>query len=125
MSKEVPTVARNTSLEEYVHEVLRTGRRSHIVMGADRPVGFVTLHAAREVPKDEWGNTSIQAVMKPIDQIHWATPQDPALGVLERMIKEDINQMPVIADGRIVGIVAREAILSLLQTRLRIGHAGQ
>lgn len=125
MSSEVPTITRNTSIEEYVHEVLRTGRRSHVVTDGDRPVGFITLHAAREVPKDEWANTSIQAVMKPIDQIHFASPQEPALGVLERMMKEDINQMPVIADGRIVGIVAREAILSLLQTRLRVGRLAE
>ena len=124
MSHDVPTVPRDMSLEEYVQEVLRTGRRSHVVTGAGNPVGFVTLRAAREVPKDEWANTSIQAVMRPIDSVHWATPQEPALAVLERMMKEDINQMPVISEGHIVGIVARDAILGLLQTRLRMGHVG-
>jgi len=62
--------------------------------------------------------------MRPIDSVHWATPQEPALAVLERMMKEDINQMPVISEGHIVGIVARDAILGLLQTRLRMGHVG-
>lgn len=125
MTHDVPTVPRDTSLEEYVHEVLRTGRRFHIVTGADTPVGLVTLHAARAVPREEWPNTSIQAAMIPIDRIHWASPQEPALSVLERMQTEDINQMPVLSEGKIVGIIARDTILRVLQTRLQLGHLAE
>ncbi|MGC1635638.1 MAG: site-2 protease family protein [Candidatus Acidiferrales bacterium] len=122
MTQDVPTVERNISVEDYVHEVLRTGRRCHVVTGAGRPVGLVTLHSAREVPRDEWSNTSIQAVMMPFDRIHAATPEEPALGVLERMQAEDINQMPVISNGQIVGMIGRDTILRVLQTRLQLGH---
>ncbi len=128
MTPEIPTVPRDISLEEYIHEVLRTGRRSHIVTGAGTPVGLVTLHSARAVPRDEWNNTSIQAVMVPIDRVHSALPDEPVLQILERMQKEDINQMPVLSDGRIVGMIARDTILRVLQTRLQAGqftHAHQ
>ena len=101
---------------------MRTGRRFHIVTGAGTPVGLVTLHSARSVPREEWANTSIQPVMMPFDQIHSAAPEEPALGVLQRMQSEDINQMPVISEGRIVGLIARDTILRLLQTRMQLGH---
>jgi Zn-dependent protease/predicted transcriptional regulator len=122
MSSDIPTVARNLSIDEYVHEVLRTGRRCHIVTGGDKPSGLITLHAARTVPRDEWANTSIQAVMMPIDRVHSAAPDDPVLSILERMQTADINQMPVVSDGHIVGMIGRDTILSLLQTRLQAGH---
>ena len=122
MTQDVPTVERNISVDDYVHEVLRTGRRCHVVTGAGRPVGLVTLASARAVPRDEWANTSIQAVMMPFDRAHCATPDEPALGVLQRMQTEDINQMPVVADGAIVGMIARDTILHVLQTRLQLGH---
>ncbi|MGB9404288.1 MAG: site-2 protease family protein [Candidatus Acidiferrales bacterium] len=125
MSKDVPTVKRDISVEEYVHEVLRTGRRCHIVTGAGAPVGLVTLHAAREIPREEWTNTSIQAVMRPIDGIQWAAPDEPVLGILERMQREDINQMPVLDQGNIVGMIARDAILRVLQTRLKSAHLAE
>lgn len=125
MSQDVPTVPRDLSLENYVHEVLRTGRRCHIVTGNDVPVGLVTLHAAREIPRDEWSNTSIQAAMRPIDKIKWASPSEPVLGILERMQAEDINQMPVLDDGHIVGMIARDSILRVLQTRLQVGHLAE
>ncbi|HEX4001658.1 MAG TPA: site-2 protease family protein [Candidatus Acidoferrales bacterium] len=122
MTPEIPTVQRNISLEDYVHEVLRTGRRSHIVTGAGTPVGLVTLHSARNVPRDEWSNTSIQAVMVPIDRVHSALPDEPVLQILERMQKEDINQMPVLSEGRIIGMIGRDTILRVLQTRLQAGQ---
>jgi Zn-dependent protease len=126
MSRDVPTVPRDMSVEDYVHEVLRTGRRCHIVTGAGRPVGLVTLHAARTLPREEWANTSIQAVMMPVDRIHSASPTEPALTILQRMQSEDINQMPVISDEHIVGMIDRDTILRMLQTRLQVGHvAGQ
>jgi predicted transcriptional regulator len=125
MTRDIPTVTRDMSLEEYVHEVLRTGRRCHIVTGAGRPVGMITMHGARLVPRDEWANTSLQAAMLPIDRIHAASPEEPVLAVLERLQNEDINQMPVISEGQIVGMIARDTILSMLQTRLQIGHLAE
>ena len=126
MTRDIPTVARDMSVEDYVHEVLRTGRRCHIVTGAGRPVGLVTLHAARTLPREEWTNTSIQAVMMPVERVHSASPTEPALTILQRMQSEDINQMPVISDEHIVGMIDRDTILRMLQTRLQVGHvAGQ
>jgi Zn-dependent protease len=122
MSADVPIVPRDISLEDYVHEVLKTGRRFHIVTGADRPVGLVTLHTVQRVPRDEWANTSIQAVMHPVGDIHWASPDEPALAVFERLMKENVSQMPVLADGRIVGIIGRESLLRVLQTQSHVGQ---
>jgi Zn-dependent protease len=122
MTHDIPTVTREISLEEYVHEVLRTGLRCHIVLGAGNPVGLVTLKAVRAIPRDEWANTSIQAAMLPIDRIHSALPDESALGILERMQTEDINQMPVVSEGHVVGMIARDTILRVLQTRIQAGH---
>ncbi len=125
MSQDVPTMPRDLSLENYVHEVLRTGRRCHIVTGKGAPVGLVTFHAAQGIPRDEWPNTSIQAAMRPMDKIKWAAPSEPVLSVLERMQAEDINQMPVLEDGRVVGMIARDSILRVLQARLQVGHLAE
>lgn len=125
MTNDIPTVTRDMSIEEYVHEVLRTGRRVHIVTGPVGPVGLITLHAARMVPREDWTNNSIQAVMLPLDRIHSASPAEPALGVLQRMQSQDINQMPVISEGNIVGMIARDTILRMLQTRLQLGHLAE
>jgi Zn-dependent protease/predicted transcriptional regulator len=119
MSPDVPTVPRDISLEDYVHEVLRTGRRCHVVTGNGMAVGLVTLHRVQHFPRDEWNNTSIQAAMVPLNNIHWVSPSEPVTGVLERMQSEDVNQMPVLQQGHIIGMISRDSILRVIQTRLR------
>jgi Zn-dependent protease/predicted transcriptional regulator len=125
MTQEIPSIGREDSIENYVQEVLRTGRRCYVVRNGDIPVGLITLDAARQVPREEWTNTSVQAAMMPLDKIHWAQPAEPVLNVLERMQREDINQMPVLDGGQIVGMIARDTILRALQTRLQAGHLAE
>ena len=37
------------------------------------------------------------------------------------MQTEDINQMPVVAGDRVVGLIARDTILRVIQTRMEMG----
>src|SRR5215469_8596856 len=122
MTQNIPTVTRDMSIDEYVHEVLRTGARFHIVMGAGTPVGLISLDAARTVPRDEWTNTSIQALMLPLDQTHSTEPDEPVLAVLQRMRNNSISQMPVISEGHIIGMIGMDDIVRVLQTRMQLGH---
>jgi Zn-dependent protease len=126
MSHEVPTVARDISLEEYGAEVLRTGRRCHLVLTDDRLVGMMNVHTLNSVARDEWPHMSVQAVMIPREKILWATPDEPLLGLLERLLASDVNQMPVVGnsangDAHIIGMVTRDSILRVVQTRAELG----
>ncbi len=125
MTQDIPAIGREDSIENYVQEVLRTGRRCYVVNNGEIPVGLITLDAARSVPREDWSNTSVQAAMMPLDKIHWAQPAEPVLSVLERMQREDINQMPVLDGEHIVGMIARDTILRALQTRLQAGHLAE
>ncbi len=128
MSHEVPTIPGNLSLEEYSGEVLRTGRRIHIVTMDDRLVGLMNVTALNQVPREEWSMNSVQAVMVPRDKILWASPEEPLPRLLERLMGADVNQMPVVRhsdDGaaHIVGMVTRDAILRVIQTRSELSAA--
>lgn len=127
MSHDVPTVARNLSLEEYAAEVLRTGRRCHLVVTDDRLVGMINVHALNSVPRAEWAHTSVQAVMIAHEKILWATPEEPLLELLQRLLTADVNQMPVLTgtDGdaaHVVGMITRDSILRVIQTRTEVGQ---
>ena len=126
MSNDVPSITRDTSLEEYGAEVLRTGRRCHLVVTEDRLVGLMNVHALNSIPRDEWTQNSVQAVMIPRDRILWAAPEEPLLRLLERLLAADINQMPVVSsveegDTHVVGMVTRDSILRVMQTRAELG----
>lgn len=128
MSHEVPTIPGNMSLEEYSGEVLRTGRRIHIVTMDDRLLGLMNVAALNTVPRDEWAMNSVQAVMVPREKILWAAPDEPLQRLLERLIAADVNQMPVVSHGEdgaahIIGMITRDAILRVIQTRSELSAA--
>jgi Zn-dependent protease/predicted transcriptional regulator len=121
MTAELPTVGREISLEDYAREILRTGRRAHLVVAHDQLVGLMTAEAMHSVPQQDWDVTSVQAVMLPKDKLLWAAPEESALSLLDRMRNVGMQQMPVIAGGSVVGIVTRDSILQVLQARGEIG----
>jgi Zn-dependent protease len=121
MSSEVPTMPRQASLEDYLQELLRTGQRCHLVAGGEQIVGLINVHRINAVPREEWDSTSVQAAMIPLDDVLWASPDDPVTTVLERMQTADINQMPVVIDGQVVGLITRDSILRIIQTRMELG----
>lgn len=128
MSHEVPSIGRDLTLEDYVEEVQRTGRRCHFVMLDDRLLGLMSLQALNSVPRAEWAATSVQAVMTPRDKILWAHPDEPLMGLLQRLVASDINQMPVLENGpdgqaQIAGIITRDSILRVIQTRSELEMA--
>lgn len=125
MSPELPTVPRDLSLEDYAHELLRTGRRCHLVLGNGELAGLMNVHLLNQHPREEWASTSVQAAMLPRARIQWAAPEQPLVALLERMQNEDINQMPVVAEGRVVGMVTRESILRVIQTHLEMGDLAE
>lgn len=128
MSHEIPVVDRAISLEDYSAEVLRTGRRCHLVITDDRLVGMMNVHTLNSAPRNEWEHTSVQAVMIPRERILWATPDEPLLGLLERLLTADVNQMPIVSGSdngaaQIVGMVTRDSILRVMRTRSELGPA--
>jgi Zn-dependent protease len=122
MSTEVPTAPGHISLEEYSDEVRRTRRRYHLVTHDDRLVGMMNVHTLNAVPREEWAHNSVQSAMIPRDKILWTSPEEPLLGLLERLLTADVNQMPVVSGSKddspqVVGIVTRDSILRVMQTR--------
>jgi len=87
-----------------------------------RPLGLITPAEVREVPRDDWSVTSVQAAMKPLEKIHSVTPDTPVMSALEMMGREDVNQLPVMSEGRMAGILSRAHVLELLRSKSELGE---
>jgi len=123
MTAELPSVARDITLEEYGQEVTRSGRRAHLVVSSDGQLaGLMTVEALQAVPRDEWHTTSVQAVMLSRDGLQWAAPEESALALLERMRNANVEEMAVVNGGNLVGLVTRDSITRVVQARVDLGH---
>jgi Zn-dependent protease/predicted transcriptional regulator len=123
MTSEMPTIGRDLSLEEYAQEASRTGRRTHLVVSDGRLVGLMRTEALQSFPREEWPATSVQAAMIARERLPWTAPEEPVLSVLERMRSANVDQLAVITGDNVVGLVTRDSILRVIQTRSELGHA--
>ena len=84
-------------------------------------MGLVAARDIQSVPRDRWPELTVADVMIPFEQMRTVEPAAPAERVLAIMGRDGPNQLPVVAGGRLLGIVTREHLLRLLATRLEFG----
>jgi len=121
MDRDCPTVEGHLSLQDFVNEyLLRSGRRCFVVLQNDRVAGLITPHEVKTVDREVWSQTSVQSVMRPLRQLRIVAPDTPAIQALELMSREDINQLPVISDGRIEGVFSRGHVLRFSRTHAEL-----
>jgi len=109
------------SIAELVeHHLLRDGYRCAMIVDGDRFRGLLTLHEIKKVPREEWESTSLQSVMVPEEALMKVKPETPVNQVLQIMIERNIGQVPVVEGGRLLGVVGRDRLLALVETRLEL-----
>jgi Zn-dependent protease/CBS domain-containing protein len=122
MERDCALVEGHISLQDFVDEyVLRSGRRCFIVVQGNSLVGLITPNEVKKVPREEWPQTSIQSVMIPLKQLHVVTPDTAAVQALDLLTKQDVNQMPVVSDGHLVGVFSRGQVMRYLQAHAELG----
>ena len=118
MSHDCAVVNRGMSLQEFVDTyLLRTGERCFAVEDHGRFVGLITLRDVGAVPRDRWESTTVREAMRPLEELHIITPDTQVLDALKLMTGNDVNQLPVVANGALQGIVSRSHVMQLLQAR--------
>ena len=124
MTESVITVDWLMSLEELVRDyVYRYHFSSFPVFNRDEFLGMVSLADVRSVPKELWGFKQVRDVMTPADHVLSLNPADDATEALARMVTADVGRMPVLVDGRVVGIVSRRDIMNLFKIKSDLGLA--
>jgi CBS domain-containing protein len=118
MTTDYLIVPLGTTVGELVQRyVFPSGRRFFLIADEGRLHGIVTLHNIKSVPQQDWDKTPVSRIMTSADRLKVALPHQDALSLIEQMDGNDINQMPVVSEGRVVGLVARDNLLRFLRTR--------
>jgi Zn-dependent protease len=119
MTREVIAVPEHASLEELVQEFFyRHPHGSFPVIADDRRLaGMIALEQVKNVPRDDWVRVPARRIMSPLDAVRPLAPDDDCVTALERMIRDDVGRLPVVADHRLVGILSRRDVMKLFQIR--------
>ncbi len=99
--------------------IKNSGQDYFVVLEGGVLLGIVALNDVG-IPRKRWDTTIINEVMTPVSRLKTTTPEQPVADVLEQMEDYDVKQIPVMAEGKLVGIVSRYDLLRFLRTRAKL-----
>ncbi|MCK4368568.1 MAG: site-2 protease family protein [Dehalococcoidales bacterium] len=120
MAKEYSPITPQSTISQLIHDyILVTGQHYFVVADGDKLQGAVTMRDIKRVPKRRRGS-HIGKIMIPASELKTAHPQQPAASLLDQMDELGIDHMPVLEEDKVIGIVSRDSLIRLAQTRAEL-----
>jgi Zn-dependent protease/CBS domain-containing protein len=106
MTPDPDTVPADATVRELLDDwFLRRRHAAYPVTRGGDVVGLVTLHAVREVPREERDERTAADVMIPADERIVVRPDERMVDVLDRMRSSPARRVLVMSEGRLQGII--------------------
>lgn len=109
-------------IEDYF---LPQNRRAMPVADDGRLLGIVTLGDIRDVPAERRATTRVESVMGGRDELVTVSPASSLAAALEALGRGDYEQVPVVENGHLVGMLTRADVLRQFQLRETLGVGTQ
>ena len=122
MTSDCPVVPSNITISNLVQDYIFTSGHGYFLVTDESELkGILTLRNIKSVAQPNWEVTQVKDVMTPVEKLKIAYPDQDVLSVLEQMDEGNINQMPVVSEGRVIGLITRDNLIRLLYTRSKLG----
>jgi Zn-dependent protease len=96
--------------------IINSGQHCFVVIEDGKLQGIVTLGDI-QIPEKLWETAHISDIMTTAERLKTAQPDQPAVDLLEQMDDYDIEQIPVLQEDNVLGMVTRERLLRFLKAR--------
>ncbi len=113
MSVDLKTVSPETSLPEIINLMFREKHRGYPVTVDGKLAGIVTISDVQKVSEEKRETTTVGEIM--VKAIYVIEPNADAAEAMKKMMERQIRRLPVMEDGRLVGIVSRSDLLRAIE----------
>ena len=118
MSRGIISVSPSLRIDRLVEDFYLTHTYiTYPVVEGERVIGIITLKRVKEVPRDQWMEKTVREVMMPIQGEIILDPDGEAVDALQKMIRTKEGRLPVVKDGKAMGMITRKDILNLLEIK--------
>jgi Zn-dependent protease/predicted transcriptional regulator len=118
MVRTVMSIPARCSLDEAVTQYFQPyGYGSFPVLDGEQLAGLITVDEIRTVPSAMWPWRQVGQVMRPLSPSLIVGPDVPLIQAMECMAQDGWDQLVVMQDGQIIGLVTQSAIANFLQLR--------
>ncbi|MDP1824290.1 MAG: CBS domain-containing protein [Archangium sp.] len=105
-------------IEDFVSDhVLTEDQHAWPVESGGVLLGLVSMEDLRKVKREDWARTPVGEVMKPAAQLAALSPEAHAEQALETLADRQVEELPVLEHGHLLGLVRGQDLLRWLATR--------
>ena len=124
MDSNPATVAPDVTISTLINDHIRA-RNVHGLPVCEEGdlVGIITLTDVKDTPSSEWPAVLVRDRMTAWDELVTATVETELADALREMARIDVHQIPVVREGKLVGLLNRSAIVHFLQLRRALPDA--
>ncbi|WAS94955.1 site-2 protease family protein [Nannocystis punicea] len=123
MRRDVAVIPPDMSVTRLVDDYLmRSDQRAFPVLAGDRLVGIACLDDVRTVDRDVWNEVDVGTIMTPLAALETVGSGDELTAAMRAFSRRDVEQLPVVDDGRLVGVLRRRDILKWLELQAPRGE---
>jgi Zn-dependent protease len=123
MSPAPAPVSARITVEQLVEDrVLAAAERAFIVEDGGRIVGLLTTTDITRLPRERWRSTAVEVVMVPTESVITIAPTSSVIDSLRLMQEHDVHQLPVLDDGRLVGLLSRGDVIRQIELRTQFAR---
>jgi Zn-dependent protease len=116
VNRNCPRVPPDLPMDALVNQhILAEGARCLPVVEGERLLGLVTWLSVKAIPPEQWGRMRATDAMIPIERVKSVRSDCDLWTAMEQMNSEGSDQLAVVQDGQLVGLLARDAIMGFLQ----------
>lgn len=113
-----PAISLEDLVENYIYKYHY--KMFPVVNETNQLLGCITTKEVKEVPRSEWAQNSVQAVMRTYCADDTVSPDTDAVKALAQMRKSQNSRLMVVQDGRLVAILTLKDLLDFLSAKLEI-----
>jgi CBS domain-containing protein len=125
MEKDIESVRPDTSIADLVQTIFIQKRKKAVpVADGENLVGVITISDIKGLPQEKWSVTPVVQIMHR-DPIHAAKPEDDLNTAMKLMAQYDLNQIPVLSQGKLVGMLTRADVINYLQLSQELNIQGR
>lgn len=121
VTSDSPVIATSKTLRDFADETLLSGditwRKFLVTNEVGELVGTARVDALKQVPREQWDEITVRAIMETSDGAMATVPSDkPLLEVIQTLETKGLHTLAVVKDnGSLVGLLEKASVQSLLR----------
>lgn len=86
------------------------------ITSEDKLLGLITISNIKRIPRSQWNTTTISKVMNKVSPNNCLGLDDEATVALAKMLRTQLDLLPVVDDHKLVGLVTQDILLGLMES---------